>query len=50
MEATQKESYEQTEAARQRLLELLPHQKHRTEYLKRTEIAVDIVKQIESEN
>jgi hypothetical protein len=50
LKATQKESYEQMEAARQRLLELLHHHKHQMEYLKRTEIAVDIVKQVESEN
>ena len=50
LQATQKESYDQMEAARQRLLELLHHQKHQVEYVKRTEIAVDIVKQIESEN
>ena len=50
MQATQEESYDQTNAARQQWLELLHHQKHQIEYLKRSEIALDIVKQIESEH
>src|ERR687896_1603341 len=35
--------------ARQRLLELLPYHQHRLEYRKRTEIAVEIVRQLEDE-
>jgi hypothetical protein len=34
---------------RQRLLELLPYHQHRLEYRKRTEIAVEIVRQLEDE-
>ncbi len=46
---TAKESYEQMEQVRERLLELLHYQKNRLAYRKRTEIAVDIVRQLESE-
>ena len=46
---TQRESYEQMEQVRQRLLELLHYHQHRLSYRKRTEIAVDIVRQIETE-
>ena len=49
LQATQKPSYDQMEDTRQRLVELLHHQKHQIEYVKRTEITLDIVKQIESE-
>jgi hypothetical protein len=35
--------------ARQRLLELLHSQAHRLQYRKRTEIAVEIVRQLETE-
>ena len=47
---TRKESYDQMEQVRERLIELLHYQKNRLAYRKRTEIAVDIVKQIEVEN
>ena len=46
---TQRDSYEQMEQVRQRLLELLHYHQHRLSYRKRTEIAVDIVRQIEAE-
>jgi hypothetical protein len=49
LEATAKDSYEQMEEARNRVLELLHHRKHRLEYRKRTEIAWEIVQQIEEE-
>lgn len=49
LEATAKESYEQMEAARRRIVELLHFQKNRLAYRKRTEIAVDVVKTIEEE-
>jgi hypothetical protein len=49
LKATVKESYEQMEAAQQRLLELLHHLKNQQEYKKRTELALEMVKQIESE-
>lgn len=42
-------SYDQMEAARTRLLELLPYRTHRLAYKKRTEIAVEIVQQLEQE-
>ena len=47
--ATAKESYEQMEAVRGRLLELLYHRLHRRAYRKRTEVAVEIVMQLEQE-
>ena len=47
---TRQESYEQMEQVRERLIELFHYQKNRLAYRKRTEIAVDIVKQIELEN
>jgi hypothetical protein len=37
------------EAARTRLLELLHHRTHRLAYKKRTDIAVEIVQQLEQE-
>jgi hypothetical protein len=46
---TAKGSYEQMAEARQRLLELLHYHQHRLEYRKRTEIAVEIVRQLEDE-
>ena len=46
---TAKESYEQMEEIQKRLIELLHYQKNRLEYRKRTEIAVEIVRQIEAE-
>jgi hypothetical protein len=49
LKMTRQESYEQMEQVRERLIELLHYQKNRLAYRKRTEIAVDIVKQIESE-
>jgi hypothetical protein len=49
LEMTAKENYEQMEQVRERLLELLHYQKNRLAYRKRTEIAVDIVPQLESE-
>jgi hypothetical protein len=49
LKITRRESYEQLEQVRERLIELFHYQKNRLAYRKRTEIAVDIVKQIESE-
>lgn len=49
LNVTHKDSYNQMETVSQRLLELLHYHKHRTQYKKRTEIATEIVKQIESE-
>jgi len=49
LEATMKESYEQMEAVQERILELLHHLVHRLGYKKRTEIAVEVVRQIEAE-
>jgi hypothetical protein len=46
-EATSQDSYEQMEAAWKRVLELLYHRQHQVEYRKRTEIAREIVHQIE---
>jgi hypothetical protein len=46
---TVKTSYEQMDAARSRLLELLHHQLHQQTYRKRTEIALEIVQQLEQE-
>ena len=43
LKATVQASYEQMEAARTRLLELLHHAQHRQAYQKRTEMAVSIV-------
>jgi len=44
-----KGSYEQMDAGRQRLLELLHHHLHRRLYRKRTELVVDLVRQLEAE-
>ena len=49
LEATAKDSYEQREEARNRVLELRHHHQHRLEYRKRTEIAWEIVQQLEEE-
>ena len=49
MEETARESYDQMEAVSNRLLELLHYLKHGREYKKRTEIAMELVKQIEQE-
>ena len=49
LRATVQASYEQMEAARTRLLELLHHVHHRHAYQKRTEMAVEIVKELEEE-
>jgi hypothetical protein len=46
---TAKDSYEQMSTLQERLLELLYHQKHKLEYKKRTEIALEMVQQIEQE-
>jgi len=47
LQATAKASYEQMAMVRQRLLELLHHQLHRRSYRKRTEIVIDMVRQLE---
>jgi hypothetical protein len=47
--ATAKESYEHMEAGRERLLELLHHLLHRRAYRKRTEVALEVVTQLEQE-
>jgi hypothetical protein len=49
LKMTSRESYEQMEQVRQRLIELFHDQKNRLAYRKRTEIAVDIANQIELE-
>ena len=49
LEMTRQESYDQMEKVRERLIELLYYQKNRLAYRKRTEIAVEIVRQIEAE-
>jgi hypothetical protein len=49
LKATAKDNYESMEGVNQRLLELLHYRKHELEYRKRTEIAVEIVRQIERE-
>lgn len=49
LRATVQASYEQMEQARTRLLELLHHLEHRLAYKKRTEIVVEMVKQLEEE-
>jgi hypothetical protein len=49
LNATIQASYDQMEAARTHLLELLHHRTHRLAYKKRTEIAVEIVQQLEQE-
>jgi hypothetical protein len=49
LEATSKESYDQMEEVRKRVLELLHHRQHQLEYRKRTTIAWEIVQQLEEE-
>jgi hypothetical protein len=49
LQATVQASYEQMEAVRSRLLELLHHLIHRQGYRKRTEVALAIVQQLEQE-
>ena len=49
LEMTAQENYEQMEQVPERLLELLHYHKNRLAYRKRTEIAVDIVRHLESE-
>src|SRR5919199_1634699 len=49
LRATGQEHYEQLGQARERLLELLHHLRHRREYKKRTEIIVELVEQLERE-
>jgi hypothetical protein len=46
---TVRASYEQMAAARERLLELLHHRTHRRAYKKRTEMALEIVPQLDQE-
>jgi SRSO17 transposase len=46
---TAQPSYEQMEQVMERLVELLHHHKNQLAYRKRTEIAVDIVRQVEAE-
>ncbi|MEM8830127.1 MAG: hypothetical protein AAGE96_12320 [Cyanobacteria bacterium P01_G01_bin.19] len=47
---TARENYQEMEQVKQRLIELLHYQKNRLAYRKRTEMAVEIVRQLESEN
>lgn len=49
LKMTAEPSYEQMEAAMQRLVELLHHQINQMKYRKRTEMVVDVVRQIEAE-
>jgi hypothetical protein len=49
LKATAKHSYEQMAEVQQRLLELLHYRIHQLQYRKRTEIAVEIVRQLEAE-
>ena len=49
LEVTAREEYENLEQARERLIELLYYHKNRRSYRKRTEIAVEIVQQLEEE-
>ncbi|ASC70533.1 hypothetical protein XM38_014720 [Halomicronema hongdechloris C2206] len=49
LEMTAQESYEEMAQVRQRLVELLHYQKNRLAYRKRTEMAVELVRQIEAE-
>ncbi len=47
---TAKEDYDNLESLHERMLELLHHRLHCMEYKKRTEIFLDIVQEVESEN
>ncbi|MFC1716631.1 hypothetical protein ACFL6S_23385 [Candidatus Poribacteria bacterium] len=49
LEETARNSYDQMEAVSNRLLELLHYLKHERQYKKRTEIALELVRQIEQE-
>jgi hypothetical protein len=49
LQMTRQADYETMEQVRARLLELLHYHQHQRRYRKRTEIAVDLVKQIEAE-
>src|SRR5262245_6376333 len=49
LKATVQAGYEQMEQARTRLLELLHHLEHKLAYKKRTEIVVEMVRQLEEE-
>ena len=49
LKATVRESYEQMEEVQRRLLELVHYRQHELAYKKRTEIAVEMVEQIERE-
>jgi hypothetical protein len=49
LEATATDGYDQMEEARKRVLELLHHRQHQMAYRKRTEIAWEIVQQLEEE-
>ncbi|WP_200891881.1 hypothetical protein, partial [Staphylococcus aureus] len=49
LKATVQARYEQMEQARTRILELLHYMKHQLAYKKRTEIVVEMVRQLEEE-
>jgi hypothetical protein len=49
LQATAQASYAQMDAVRHRVLELLHHRLHRLRYRKRTEIVVEVVRQLEAE-
>jgi pentatricopeptide repeat protein len=49
LQETVQESYAQMEAARGRVLELFHHLLHRLGYKKRTEMALEVVQQLEQE-
>ena len=49
LQMTRQEDYEQMEQVRERLIELLHYHQHQLSYRKRTEMAVEIVQQIEAE-
>ncbi len=49
LSVTRQESYTEMEAVRKRIVELFSYQRNRLAYRKRTEMAVEIVRQIESE-
>jgi hypothetical protein len=49
LKMTAKDGYQQMEELQERLLDLLHHEKHKLEYKKRTEMAYEMVVQIEQE-
>lgn len=49
LKATSHQNHKQMEGVRNRILELLHHLKHRLEYRKRTEMALEMVREIEAE-